>query len=132
DQRSDDRTELQRLVLREVAVLDRLHVAFRVLLDEEQVDESDDIGVLQPLELRQDLARELRVLETNDEDLHGADWDCRLRAHAVPRSLRFSASNSSGVRPPSSFSCESSRSCWLLASDIAPADRAAACTGWAG
>ena len=106
DEGADERAELHSLVLRQVARLNDLQLPADGPADEEQVDDADDAGLLQPLELGHDLARELRAVELEDEHLHGAE--VRLgRAHDPDRSFRFCSSNSASVRMPCDFSSAS-------------------------
>src|SRR5262249_28306218 len=124
DERADQRTELGRVVQREVALLDDLDLAAHRLLHDEQVDDANRPLVGQTLQLGQDRAVELRAVELEDEHLNGAER--RQLVHEPARSFRFCSSNSSSVRMPCAFRSPSCFSCWMTASDIPPAGGAAA------
>ena len=74
DQRADLGTELERLVVRQVAEVLDLELALGVLVDGQCVDHTDGVALAQPLELGDDLAVELGVLEAEHDQL---DWSDR-------------------------------------------------------
>ena len=103
DQGADQRAELLGLLGRQLGRLNRLDLAV-ALGDEEEVDEADEALVGQPLELRQDLARERGLFGADHEHLDRPERKCGLAAHVASSSFFFCASNSSWVRTPSSLS----------------------------
>src|SRR5204862_5118246 len=100
----------------EVAALHDLELAADRLANEEQVEQPDDAGVLQALELRHDLALELRPVELDDEHLHRTEGGFRS-AHR-PRILAFCDANSSSVRMPCAFRSASCLSCSIASGEI--------------
>ncbi len=107
DKTSDHGAELPRLVFAQLRVLEHGDVALRVLVHGEQVDDADDVRLPQPLELGEVLARELRILEAEDQHLN------RTYAHLSPlprvcggymlcRIFVFWISNSASVNTPCS------------------------------
>ena len=99
DERTRNRAELLRLVRIEVGLLDDFELAALRLCHEQQVDDADRSFVLQPLQLRHDLAPEARPVELEDEHLDRAEG-CRDGAHDACRSFCFCWSNSASVRMP--------------------------------
>ena len=73
DQRADDRAELGRLVVAQVGALQHRHVSLGVLVDDDRVDHAHDVVLLQPVELGQDLALEVRFVEPQHQKLYGSD-----------------------------------------------------------
>src|SRR5512132_1325632 len=73
DQRPHVGAELHRFVFAQVARVQRLDVALVVLPHDRQVDQADDVLVLQALELLEDLAFELRLVEADYEHLYRAN-----------------------------------------------------------
>src|SRR5256885_7016761 len=113
DERADESPELLGLVRAEVARLDGLELPV-ALRDEHQIDQTDDLGVLEPLDLGHDRAVEVGPVEPEDEHLHRAERDARSlgAAHDTPaRTFAFWTSNSASVRIPCSLSLASSSSC---------------------
>src|SRR5436190_3775961 len=112
DQGADEHAELDGLVLREVARLERLELPV-ALRHDQKVDEPYEAGICEPPELRQDLAREALLVGGDDEHLHRSERDGVVGrvvgAHVAPRIFCFCCSNSSSVRTPS---CLSLASCW--------------------
>src|SRR3954447_12867202 len=119
DERSDDRAEAGRFFVREVALLDDLELAADRPAYEQQVDQPDDPGLLQPLELGDDLALELGAVELEHEHLDGSEGAV-VGTHD-DSSFRFCWSNSSSVRTPWSFSAASCLSCSIAAWEMPPA-----------
>ena len=78
DQCADHGAELDRLVFRQVAEVLDLEVALGVLVDGQRVDHPHRVALAQPLELRDDLAVELRVLEAQHDELN------RSNRHLAP------------------------------------------------
>jgi hypothetical protein len=101
-------SELHRLVLGEVAELDLLDHVVGPTVDEEQIDEAHDVVRAQPLQLLQDPAFELSLVELDDEDLHRSEFHLvllpGLTAYMPWSSFWRSASNCSWVSTPSSSS----------------------------
>ena len=71
DERGDLASELYRLVLGQVAEVHDLDLALRVLVDRERVDHADGVALAELLELLDDLPVEVRVLESEHDEL---DW----------------------------------------------------------
>src|SRR5215217_2023809 len=74
DQRADLGAELDRLILREVAEMLDLDLAVGVLVHGKRVDHAHRVARAKPLELRDDLAVEVRLVEAQDDELH---WSYR-------------------------------------------------------
>ena len=93
DQRADLAAELDRLVLGEVAEVLHLDLALGVLVDGERVDHPHRVALAQPLELGDDLAVEVRVLEAQHQELNRSD--CHLvpfpRSTLAPLSIAMQA-----------------------------------------
>jgi hypothetical protein len=70
DQRADRAPELDRLLGRQVAEVPDLELAVGVLVDRERVDHANRVALPQPLELGDDLAAEVRMVEPQDDELH--------------------------------------------------------------
>src|SRR3954463_7835626 len=79
DEGPDLAPDLDRLFLREVAQVLDLDEAVRVLVDRERVDDAHRVALTQPLELFDDLAVEVRLLEAQHEKLYGSYRHYRLR-----------------------------------------------------
>src|SRR3954449_3945103 len=62
-----------RLVLREIAEVHHLDRSCRVLVHRERVDHAHGVALAQALELGDDLAVELRMLEPEHDQLHRSD-----------------------------------------------------------
>src|SRR5436190_4272709 len=71
DQGADLRAELNRLLLRQVAEARDLELTLRILVHGESIDDPDGVARAQPLELRDDLAVKLGMVEPEDDQL---DW----------------------------------------------------------
>ena len=71
DERTDLASELDRLLLAEVAEVHDLDLAVCVLVDGERVDHAHGVALAELLELLDDLPVELRVLESEHDEL---DW----------------------------------------------------------
>src|SRR5205823_7620573 len=121
-ERADDRAEPLRLLLVEIALLDRLDLAVGVLPHQQQIDQPNDVALLQPRELCPDLAREVVVVEADDEHLNraeGQSFVCmRGNAHRPCSTFCFCTSNSASVRTPWLWSSPSFWSCSIELSDI--------------
>src|SRR6476646_1051189 len=106
DQRAREGAELLGLLERQVGDLDVLEVALVVLAHDEQVDEAGDVARLQPLELGEDLAGELWLVEAHDEQLDGSGDHDHLASllRQLASSFCLAASNSSAVSTPWSWS----------------------------
>jgi len=99
DQRPDEGAEARRLLPVEVARGERRDRAHRVLAHDEEVDQADDVRLLQPLELREDLAAELVPVEDERPDLnrpeagqpveHGLQRQLGLLRHAAEPTARL-------------------------------------------
>ena len=87
DQGADGRAELDRLVLGQVAQVLDFELAVRVLVDRDRVDHPDGVTLAQALELLDDLAVELGMLEPQDDELNRSN--CHLNP---PYSLEGDAS----------------------------------------
>src|SRR5436190_7258217 len=72
DEGSDGCAEVFGLVDRQVAPLEGGELTVQALLHGESVDEPDDAALTKTLQLLDDLAGELRLVETHDEQLHRA------------------------------------------------------------
>ena len=128
DQRPDDRAELLRLLGTEVAGVEDVDARVFVLPDDRGIDHADDVRVLQPLQLLEDLALELGIFEAEDEHLH---WSDRHLAppHIPCRIFCFWTSNSASVSTPCVWRSASCFSFSMLSSVIPPAAGAAAACG---
>src|SRR4051812_44997180 len=115
DERADECAELERLFFAEVAALHDFELAAYRLADEEQVEQPDRARFLQALELRHDLALELRAVELDDEHLNRPVH--RLAVAHPARIFRFCSANSSSVRMPCAFRSASCLSCWIESSE---------------
>jgi hypothetical protein len=73
DQGADRGAQLDRLVLGQVAQMRDLDLAVGVLVNGQSIDHAHRIALAQPLELLDDLAVELGVLEAQHDQLHGSD-----------------------------------------------------------
>jgi hypothetical protein len=73
DERTDDRTEVHCLVLRQIAPLDDLEHAALRLRHEQEIDDSDDALLLQSFELGQDRAVEAGAVKLEHQHLHGPE-----------------------------------------------------------
>jgi hypothetical protein len=73
DQRADLAAELDRLVLGEVAQVLDLDLSVRILVHRERVYHAHRVALTQALELGDDLAVELRMLEAEHNQLHRSD-----------------------------------------------------------
>ena len=62
-----DHGELGGLLAAQVASLEDVHLALRVLVNRESVDHADDVVLLQAVELGHDLTLEVRVIEAEHE-----------------------------------------------------------------
>jgi hypothetical protein len=69
EQRADLAAELDRLVRRQVAEVHGLHLPVGVLVHGERVDHANRVALLQPLQLRDDLAVEVRIPESEHDEL---------------------------------------------------------------
>ena len=78
DQRADLAAELDRLVLGQVAQVRDLDLAVGVLVDGQRVDHAHRVALAQPLELGDDLAVEVGVLEAQHDQLNRSDRHCLL------------------------------------------------------
>src|SRR5689334_2493445 len=111
DQSANDRAELLRFVLVEIALLNHLDLSVIVLLHQEEVDQACNVVFLEPGELLADLAGEFRVVEADDDHLHRAEGQslfCMCRdAHRPCKIFCFWTSNSASVSTPWSCSCPS-------------------------
>ena len=76
DQGGDLAAELDRLVLVQVAEMDDLHLTWGVLVDGEGVDHAHGVALAELLQLLDDLAVELRMLEPQHQQLNQSD--CHL------------------------------------------------------
>src|SRR5207248_3412359 len=74
DQRPDLAAELDRLILGEVAQMLNLDLSVDVLVDRERVDHAHGVALAQPFELGDDLAVELGLAETQNNELNRSDW----------------------------------------------------------
>src|SRR3954447_23921097 len=79
DEGPDLAADLDRLFLREVAQVLDLDEAVRILVDRERVDDAHRVALAQPLELLDDLAVEVRLLEAQHKKLYGSYRHNRLR-----------------------------------------------------
>jgi hypothetical protein len=70
DQCTDLRAELDRLFTREVAQVRDLDLAVGVLVHGQSVDHPDGVALAQPLQLLDDLAMELGMVEPEDDQLN--------------------------------------------------------------
>ncbi len=95
DQRPDVRAELGGLALGEIAVLHRLDGAVLVLSDHQRVHEPDGVALPEPLELGQDLAAEVGLVEAQHQELHGSDGHWHSSSLAVQASSVALAASSS-------------------------------------
>src|SRR5439155_23366960 len=73
DQRPDLAAELDRLILGEVAQMLNLDLSVDVLVDRERVDHAHGVALAQPFELGDDLAVELGMAETQNNELNRSD-----------------------------------------------------------
>jgi hypothetical protein len=89
-------TELDRRFLREVAEVLDLQLPFRVLVDGERVDHAHRVALPQLLQLGDDLAVELRVVEPEDYELNRSD----CHALSFLPSLITAAPSPRGAVPP--------------------------------
>ena len=71
DQRADLAAELDRLILGEVAQVRDLDLAVRVLVHRERVDDAHGVAFPQALQLGDDLAVELRMVEAEHNECTG-------------------------------------------------------------
>ena len=55
-------------------MLDRLELAVLAPRDEDQVDQANDVVLAKPTKLGEDLAGELPVLETNNQELYRTEF----------------------------------------------------------
>ncbi len=93
DQSADHGSDLDRLVLCQGAEVLDLDLAVGVLEDGERVDHAHGVALLQAFQLLDDLTVEVRVLKTQDDELHRSDChvfsfrcDCRsLSTGVLPR-----------------------------------------------
>ena len=99
DERADLAAELDCLFLRQVAEVGDLDVAVRVLVDGERVDHAHRVALAQLLELRDDLAVELRVREPEDDELNRSDCHTVSFGLVVPVAWRMAAARSVRHRP---------------------------------
>src|SRR4051812_1462066 len=96
DQRADRPAELLRLVAGEVAEVLDLQLAVGILVDGERVDDAHGLAGVQALELGDDLAAEVRVLEAQHDQLNGPDrHECSFGMVSMPRSLAARRSRAS-------------------------------------
>ena len=122
DERTDQRADVHRLLLRQVAPLDDLELATLRVRHEKKIDDPDHALLLQPFQLRQDRSVEAgpgRTRARASARARGLAWG------SLPRSFCFCASNSSWVRTPASFSCASCLSCSMTSFESPPAAGAA-------
>src|SRR5512132_1838460 len=80
-ERSDDGPELLRLLLRELTSLQGGDLSVRVLVDHERVDHANRVITPQPLELVDDLALEIGLVEPQGDQLYRSD------RHLTPPSI---------------------------------------------
>ena len=73
DQGADLAAELDRLVLGEVAQVEHLDLALGVLVHRQRIDHAHGVALAQALELLDDLAVEVGVLEAQHDQLDGSD-----------------------------------------------------------
>src|ERR1700755_270244 len=90
DQGADLAAELDRLVLGEVAEMLHFQLAVGVLVDGERVDDAYRVGLAEPLELGDDLAVEVGVVESQYDQLH------RSNCHVLALRLDLCSAPASG------------------------------------
>jgi hypothetical protein len=73
DQGPDLAAQLDRLVFGQVAEVGHLDLTLGVLVDSQSVDHPDGVAVTQPLQLVDDLAMKVRVVEPEYQQLHRPD-----------------------------------------------------------
>ena len=73
DQCAHRGTELDRLVLGEVAEMHHLDLSVGVLMHRKRIDDAHRVALAQALELLDDLAVEIRVAESQDYELNRTD-----------------------------------------------------------
>jgi hypothetical protein len=78
DQRADLGAQLDRLVLRQVAEVLDFELAGGVLVDGQRVDHAYGVALAQSLELGDDLAVEVGLLEAQHDQLNGSNRHCSL------------------------------------------------------
>src|SRR5262249_22288954 len=96
EQRADRGAELHRLLLVEIARVESLDIPLVVFVDNHHVDDANDVGFLEALELLEDLPFELRVVEAHHEQLHGADGHSVIPSFALG-ALTFPAGSSASA-----------------------------------
>ena len=67
DKRADLASELDRLILAQIAEMRHLNLAVRVRVNRERVNHADGVFVVQPLKPGDDLPMKIRVLETQND-----------------------------------------------------------------
>src|SRR5207302_937813 len=107
DEGADEGSVLRRLVGGQVARFERPDLAAVGLLDDDEVDESDDVLLAEACELRKDLTSQPVSVELEDQHLDRTEFHGLLPILSSGRQLParifcFWASNSAWVRAPAS------------------------------
>ncbi len=101
DQRGDLAAELDRLVLAQVAEVRHFHLALCVLVYRERVDHAHGVALTELLQLLDDLAVELRMLEPQHQQLNRSDR--HLSSFVVFNSPRARRGRVNSRRAPSRY-----------------------------